>query len=131
MNATIKQLTLISDNRGYLTEVLKSGSEAIEQVHFSVSKPGVTRGNHYHKLRIEWMFVSSGIGKISLLENLSGEQQVLTVSGDIPMLVTIYPNITHTIVNCGTKPMHLFILTSKKHGNPDTDTFYPEKQKTP
>ena len=124
MKADLKKLKVIADNRGWLVEVFKSGPLVIEQVHFSVSKPGAVRGNHYHKKRIEWMFVTSGIGKITLEDNVSKEKSELLVSGDCPVLVKICPNVMHTIVNNGSVPMHLLILTSEKHEQPDTDTFY-------
>lgn len=123
MNVDIKKLEVIADNRGWLTEVLKSGP-AIEQVHFSVSKPGAVRGNHYHKSRIEWMFVTNGTGKISLEDNVTKEKSELTVSGDCPVLIKICPNVMHTIVNDGNGPMHLLILNSETHEQRETDTFY-------
>jgi dTDP-4-dehydrorhamnose 3,5-epimerase len=124
MKADVKKLEVIADNRGWLTQVLKSDPVAIEQVHFSVSNPGTVRGNHYHKNRIEWMFVTKGTGKIILEDNVTKEKSELSVSGECPALVKICPNIMHTIVNDGSGPMHLLILTSQKHGQPDTDTFY-------
>ncbi|MGE5533256.1 MAG: WxcM-like domain-containing protein [Bacillota bacterium] len=123
MNIEIIDLEVIRDNRGWLTEVLKSGPEAIEQVHFSVSEPGAIRGNHYHKRRVEWMFVSNGVGKIVLVDNHTKEKKELVVTGERPVLVKIQPNVIHTITNCANVPMHLFILTDKTHSAQDTDTF--------
>lgn len=124
LHLEVKELSVFSDNRGWLAELLKSDLEKIEQVHFSVSKPGVARGNHFHKKRLEWMFVSSGIAKLNLEDRQTKEKKELSLSGDHPVLVKIYPGITHTILNTGETPMHLFILTSEKHSTPDTDTFY-------
>jgi UDP-2-acetamido-2,6-beta-L-arabino-hexul-4-ose reductase len=124
MKVVIKKLDVIADNRGWLTEVLKSSPVAIEQVHFSVSNPGAVRGNHYHKSRIEWMFVTNGTGKITLEDNVTKEKSELSVSGECPVLIKICPNVMHTIVNDGSGPMHLLILTSETHGQRDTDTFY-------
>ena len=114
----------MTDNRGWLTEVLRSDSVIIEQVHFSVSNPGAVRGNHYHKSRIEWMFVTNGIGKITLEDIFTEEKSEFVVSGDDPVLIKIFPNVKHMIVNDGSATMHLLILTSEKHGQPDADTFY-------
>jgi UDP-2-acetamido-2,6-beta-L-arabino-hexul-4-ose reductase len=124
MNVDIKKLEIKADKRGWLTEVLKSGPVAIEQVHFSVSNPGAVRGNHYHKSRIEWMLVTNGTGKINLEDYVTKEKSELFVSGECPVLIKICPNIMHTISNNGREPMHLLILTSEKHEQPDTDTFY-------
>jgi UDP-2-acetamido-2,6-beta-L-arabino-hexul-4-ose reductase len=124
MNVDVKKLGVIADNRGWLTEVLKSGPVTIEQVHFSVSKPGAVRGKHYHKSRIEWMFVTNGTGKITLKDNMTKETSELIVSGDCPVLIKICQNVMHTIRNNGLVPMHLLILTNERHRQPDTDTFY-------
>jgi dTDP-4-dehydrorhamnose 3,5-epimerase len=125
MNVITKKLELIADHRGWLTEVLKSDpSVTIEQVHFSISNPGTIRGNHYHKRRVEWMFVTNGTGKITLEDNVTKEKSELAVSGECPVLIKICPNVMHTIVNDGSRPMHLLILTSEKHGQLDTDTFH-------
>jgi UDP-2-acetamido-2,6-beta-L-arabino-hexul-4-ose reductase len=125
MKKDVKKLELIADSRGWLTEVLKSGSETgIEQVHFSVTKPGAVRGKHYHKNRIEWMFVTNGTGKVTLEDNVTKEISELDVTGDCPVLIKICPNVTHTILNNGNLPMHLLVLTSAKHEQPDSDTFY-------
>src|SRR5665647_542031 len=80
MNVVVKKLSLIADDRGWLAEVLKNElSEPIGQIHFSLSKQGVVRGNHYHKHRIEWLFVTSGSGKIFLEENVTGEKSELSL----------------------------------------------------
>jgi UDP-2-acetamido-2,6-beta-L-arabino-hexul-4-ose reductase len=75
MNVEVKELPLISDDRGWLSEILKSGAtEPIRQIHFSYSKQGVARGNHYHKHRIEWLFITSGVGTIFLEDIETGEK---------------------------------------------------------
>jgi len=126
MNVELKELAVIADNRGWLTEILKNDpSHAIEQIHFSVSKPGAIRGNHYHKNRTEWLVVTRGIGKIFLEDNITKERSEQTLFADIPILIKISPNITHTIVNSGDVPMHLLIITNQKHDLKDTDT-YPQ-----
>jgi UDP-2-acetamido-2,6-beta-L-arabino-hexul-4-ose reductase len=124
MKVDTKKLEVIADNRGWLAEVLKSNPVSIEQVHFSVSNPGAVRGNHYHKSRIEWMFVTNGTGKTTLEDKVTKEKSELSVSGERPLLIKISPDVMHTIVNDGSRPMHLLILTSENHGQRDTDTFY-------
>ncbi len=124
MNVDIKKLPVTADNRGYIAEVLNSGfPETVENIHFCVSKPGAIRGNHYHKRKIEWMLVTCGTGKITLEDNTTKEKEEHTVSGEHPVLIKINPNITHAIVNCGTEPMHLFVMTNQKYNPQDTDTF--------
>jgi UDP-2-acetamido-2,6-beta-L-arabino-hexul-4-ose reductase len=124
MNVEVKKLAVIADNRGWLTELLKNEpSQTIEQIHFSVSKPGALRGNHYHKHRSEWLAVTSGVGKVFLEDNITKEKSEMMLSADCPALIKIYPNITHAIVNCGDALMHLLVITNQKHDSKDTDTY--------
>jgi hypothetical protein len=70
------------------------------------------------------MFVTNGTGKIILEDNVTKEKSELSVLGECPVLIKICPNVMHTIVNDGSGPMHLLILTIEKHGQRDTYTFY-------
>ena len=93
MKVEIKELSLLHDERGWLTEILASNddSERIKQVHFAISKPGAVRGNHYHKNRTEWLCVTSGTGRILLEDTATHERKELIVTGDSPVLVKIFP----------------------------------------
>lgn len=115
---------MISDSRGWIAEVIKSEkSEDITQIHFSVSVPGAVRGNHFHKSHTEWLLVTGGTATISLLDNMSGEKKELAVEADIPTLVKILPNVTHSVVNSGNQPMHLLVVTNQKTNSQDPDTY--------
>ena len=64
MQLEIKELTNVSDNRGWLTEILnnKNGQEInVKNIHYSHSLPGAIRGNHYHEHKTEWLCVTQGI----------------------------------------------------------------------
>lgn len=124
LSVEITKLEKISDSRGWIADVMKSGrSEDIKQIHFSISIPGAVRGNHFHKFRTEWLLVTSGNATISLLDNLSGEKKELPVSASIPTLVRIPPNVTHSIINSGNNPMHLLVVTNQKPNLQDPDTY--------
>jgi UDP-2-acetamido-2,6-beta-L-arabino-hexul-4-ose reductase len=124
MNIEVKQLPSITDERGWLAEILKSElKEPIGQIHFSVSKQGVARGNHYHKHRIEWLFVTNGTGTVFLEDNVTGEKSELMVSGSCPTLVKICPDVTHAIVNISQEPMCLLVISNEKHSVECPDTY--------
>jgi UDP-2-acetamido-2,6-beta-L-arabino-hexul-4-ose reductase len=100
MRNNLTKLPLFVDERGWLTEVMKSTStQPIEQIHFSVSKPGAVRGNHYHKQRVERLLLTSGTGKLVLEDNETKERSEATLSGESPVLVEIPPNVSHKIEN--------------------------------
>ncbi len=124
LHVEIRMLSTIKDDRGWFAEILKNDSpDHIGQIHFSVSKEGVTRGNHYHKNRIEWLLVTNGIGTIYLKDNFTGRRKELTLSEKEPVLVKIYPNVTHAIVNSGQKPMHLIVIANLPHSSENPDTY--------
>ena len=124
MKYEIKELSLFSDKRGWLIEIVNGVSpQKIEQIHYSYSNSGAVRGNHYHKHRAEWLCVTSGTGRIVLEDNFTKERKDLTVSGDSPVLVIIPPNITHAIENIADAPMHLLVIADEKRGSTDSDTY--------
>ncbi len=124
MNVEVVQLPMISDDRGWIAEILKSEPpQPIGQIHFSISKPGVARGNHYHKRRVEWLFVTSGCGTVFLEDNATGEKREVAVSGSCPVLVKIYPNVSHAIVNLGSEPMHLIVIANEQYTEECPDTY--------
>jgi UDP-2-acetamido-2,6-beta-L-arabino-hexul-4-ose reductase len=132
MNVEVKPLPLISDERGWLAEILKNeAQEPIGQLHFSVSKQGVARGNHYHHQRIEWLLVTSGKGTIYTEDNKTGEKSKIEVNGANLTLVKIPPEISHVIVNHEKEPMYLLVIASTKHTPENPDTYrkeiYPPK----
>jgi dTDP-4-dehydrorhamnose 3,5-epimerase-like enzyme len=120
----IKKLSMFSDKRGQLIEILNGvPPKKIEQIHYSCSNSGAVRGNHYHKRGVEWLCVTSGTGRIVLEDNFTKERKELTVSGDSPVLVEIPPNITHAIENLGDASMHLLVIADKKRSSTDFDTY--------
>ena len=124
MQLEIKELAMFSDKRGWLTEILNDKpDQTIENIHYSYSKPGAVRGNHYHKHSTEWLCVTCGSGRIVLEDNATKEKKELVVSGDSPVLVKIPPKITHSIENCASVPMHLLMIMNEKHSSTYTDTY--------
>jgi UDP-2-acetamido-2,6-beta-L-arabino-hexul-4-ose reductase len=124
MNVEVRELSLIADERGWLAEILNSEAPiTIGQIHFSVSKIGAVRGNHYHSHKTEWLFITSGTGKAFFEDNATKEKRELTASGNHPVLIKISPNTTHAIVNSGNEPMHLIAIQSEKYTSESPDTY--------
>jgi UDP-2-acetamido-2,6-beta-L-arabino-hexul-4-ose reductase len=121
----INELSMFSDKRGWLIEILNGmSSQRIEQIHYSCSNSGAVRGNHYHKHRVEWLCVTSGTGRIVLEDNFTKERKELKVSGDSPVLIKIPPNIAHAIENIADAPMHLLVMADEKRSSTDSDTYH-------
>ena len=85
------------DDRGSFTELLRS--EKCGQVSFNISKPGITKGQHWHHSKWEFFMVVSGHGLIQ--ERKIGTDEVIEfeVSGDRIEAVHMLPGYTHNIIN--------------------------------
>lgn len=88
------------DNRGSLAELLKSGP--FGQIFISRTKPGITRGNHYHHTKTEKFMVVQGQAVIRFRSITGGEILEYPVSGEEYRVVDIPPGYTHSIENVGT-----------------------------
>ncbi len=98
-------LTMHCDNRGSFTEVLHSAERG--QVSVNVSKPGITKGQHWHHTKHEKFLVVSGKGEINfrMADNPNAPIISYKVSGEKLEIVRIPPGYTHNIVNVGDTDM--------------------------
>ena len=121
----IKELSKFSDKRGWLTEILNDkNGQKIGNIHYSYSKPGAVRGNHYHKRKTEWICVTFGRGRIVLEDNLTKERKELAMTGESPILIKIPPKIAHAIGNVDpSTPMHLLVIVNEETSSTDSDTY--------
>lgn len=85
------------DDRGSFTELLKS--DKVGQVSINISKPGITKGEHWHNTKWEFFIVVSGHGLIQ--ERKIGTDEVIEfeVSGDKIEAIHMLPGYTHNIIN--------------------------------
>lgn len=93
------QLKKNEDNRGWLAEFIKS--ESFGQIFVSTTKPGITRGDHWHHTKVEKFFVLSGKAEISFRHMITDEIIRYTVEGNTPTVVDIPVGYTHKITNIG------------------------------
>ncbi len=113
-------LDVKSDDRGSLAEFLKSPH--FGQIFVSRTKPGITRGNHYHHTKAEKFMVVEGEGIIRLRQ-IHGDSVVeFRVRGDEYRVVDIPPGYTHSIENVGKDEMVTLFWSSEVFdpGAPDT-----------
>lgn len=97
------ELKLHSDDRGSLTEMVKSNNGG--QTFFSTTKPGVTRGNHFHYHKVERFLVVKGKARISLRKVLTDQILDFDVSGDVPQFIDMPTLHTHSITNTGDEEL--------------------------
>ena len=92
-------MELKKDNRGDLFEWIKS--EDFGQIFVSTTKPGITRGNHYHHTKTEKFLVIRGEAEISFRQIDSDQVITYMVNGSEPTVVDIPTGYTHNITNTG------------------------------
>lgn len=112
------------DNRGSFTEILRTADRG--QVSVNISKPGITKGQHWHHTKNEKFLVVSGKGVIRFRK--IGEEKVYEyfVSGDKLEVVDIPTGYTHNIENLGDTDL-VTVMWCNECFNPDKpDTFFEE-----
>jgi len=110
-----------SDNRGTLFEVIKQVGAG--QVFFSTTKPGVTRGNHYHTRKIEKFCVVQGEAVIRMRRIGTSEVLEFPVSGSAPAAVEMPVFYAHHIENTGDGELVTLFWTNEVFNPADPDTF--------
>lgn len=118
----IYSLTKQTDERGYLFELLKSKS--FGQIFISKTKPGITRGNHFHHLKNEKFCVIEGQAIIKLRHLLTNETREYTVDGKIPQVVNILPGYTHSITNTGSNELITLFWANESFDKEQPDTYF-------
>lgn len=112
------------DNRGSFTEFIKTPDRG--QVSVNISKPGITKGNHWHHSKNEKFLVVSGQGVIRFRRIDSKEVIEYHVSGDKMEVVDIPTGYTHNITNTGVTDM-VTVMWANEPFDPDKpDTYFLE-----
>ena len=116
-------LKMNTDPRGSFTELLRSGK--CGQVSVNISKPGITKGQHWHNTKWEFFIVVSGHGLIQ--QRKIGTDEVLNfeVSGDKIEAVHMLPGYTHNIINLSETENLVTVMWANEQFDPaHPDTFF-------
>lgn len=111
------------DDRGSFTELLKSKN--VGQVSINISKPGITKGQHWHNSKWEFFIVVAGHGLIQ--ERKIGTDEVIEfeVSGDKIEAVHMLPGYTHNIINLSqTENLVTVMWANEEFEANKPDTFF-------
>lgn len=111
------------DYRGSFIEIIKTKS--CGQFSINISKPGITRGQHWHNSKWEIFAVVSGHGLIQ--ERKEGEEEVISfeVTGDDIKAIQMLPGYTHNIINLSdTDPLVTFMWANEQFDPNKPDTFF-------
>ena len=114
-------LKMNADSRGSFTELVRTGDRG--QVSVNISRPGVTKGEHWHNSKWELFIVAAGHGLIRERNIHTGETVEFAVSADKLEAVYMIPGWTHSIVNLSETENLVTIMISNEifqREKPDT-----------
>lgn len=118
-------LKMNEDNRGSFTEIVKSLDRG--QVSINISKPGITKGQHWHNTKNEKFLVVAGEGIIQLRKIGTDEVVEYKVSGKEMTVVDMIPGYTHNIINTSETENLVTVMWCNECFNPEKpDTYFEE-----
>ena len=131
---SIKRIKIIDlvkkeDDRGYFYELIQAkyvgDIESFGLVYISQAKyPGVVKGNHYHKRKIEWFCVIKGTAELYLKDKKSKEEMTIIMGEDNMKMVKVEPYIIHAFKSVGAGEMILLAYISEPFIAEDSDTYF-------
>lgn len=117
------ELKMNVDTRGSFTELVHTMD--CGQVSINISKPGITKGNHWHNSKWEYFIVVSGHALIQERNINTNELIEFEVSGEKIEVVTMIPGWTHNIINLSDTKDLVTVMTCNEIFNPNhPDTFF-------
>jgi UDP-2-acetamido-2,6-beta-L-arabino-hexul-4-ose reductase len=115
-------LKMNRDDRGSFTELLKTADHG--QFSVNISKPGITKGQHWHNSKWEFFIVVSGHGLIQERKIGSDEVIAFEVSGDKIQAIHMIPGWTHNIINLSDTENLVTVMWANESFDPNhPDTF--------
>lgn len=118
-------LKMNEDNRGSFTEIVKSIDRG--QVSINISKPGITKGQHWHNTKNEKFLVVAGEGIIQLRKIGTDEIVEYIVNGKEMTVVDMIPGYTHNIINTSETENLVTVMWCNECFNPEKpDTYFEE-----
>ena len=113
------------DNRGSFTEIIRTPDRG--QFSVNISKPGITKGQHWHHTKNEKFVVVSGHGLIQLRKIGTDEVLNFEVSGDKIEVVEMLPGYTHNIINLSETEDLVTFMWANEAFDPNRPDTYAEK----
>ena len=111
------------DERGSFTELLKTADHG--QFSINISKPGITKGQHWHNSKWEFFIVVAGQGLIQERKIGTDEVMEFEVSGDRVQAVHMLPGYTHNIINLSDTENLVTVMWANEVFDPEyPDTFF-------
>jgi len=130
----LKRLTVHSDDRGILIEVLRAGDPGfapVKQTTYTEAYPGVIKAFHWHRRQVDIWFFTSGMAQVVLFdlrpESPTHRQTDVVIMGErVPALLTIPAGVAHGYRVLGGRPAGLLYHTSEVY-----DPESPDEERIP
>lgn len=117
-------LRMNQDSRGSFTEFLRSKEKG--QISINITKPGITKGNHWHHTKVEKFLVVKGMALIRLRHMITGKIIECAVSDAELEVVDIPAGYTHNITNTGHEDLVTVMWANEVFDCENPDTYYEE-----
>lgn len=117
-----RHFTKHSDNRGHFVELMRAGISG--QTSFSTTRPGITRGEHFHTRKIERFAVIQGKARIQLRRIGTDEVLNFELEGENPSYVDMPIWYTHNIKNTGPEELVTVFWINEPYNPEDPDTWF-------
>ena len=112
------------DDRGIFVEMIKTKNSG--QFSYFTSKPGITRGEHYHHIKTEKFMIVNGIAKFSFRNIATNEKYDITFEGSDSQIIQTPPGWTHKITNIGKEDLIAIVWANENFDKEKPDTI-PQK----
>ena len=113
-----------ADDRGWLVETVKVGSGG--QCFVSTTKPGISRGNHFHRRKVERFFVLQGKASIEIRKLFTNEIIRYELNGETTSYVDMPTLHTHKITNVGDDELITLFWTDEFYDPDNPDTYHED-----
>jgi UDP-2-acetamido-2,6-beta-L-arabino-hexul-4-ose reductase len=117
-------LRLNTDDRGSFIETIRLNSGG--QVSFSTTKPGITRGNHFHTRKAERFAVIKGNARIEIRRIGTNNKLTFELDGSSPSFVDMPLWFTHNITNIGKEELYTIFWVNEFFDPADPDTYFEQ-----
>jgi UDP-2-acetamido-2,6-beta-L-arabino-hexul-4-ose reductase len=111
-----------TDTRGDFVEIMKLNTSG--QVSYSTTKPGITRGNHFHIRKVERFAVIKGNAIIKLRRTGTDQIHEFFINGENPGFIDMPVWFTHNITNIGNDELITLFWINEQFDSQDPDTYY-------
>lgn len=117
------------DSRGMLLKIfrhsqLREGN--VGEIYVLYTNPGCIRGNHYHKLTLEYFAVLSGAASIALKNIDTGDLEMMELTAWDNRILKVPPGIAHALKNETELPLIILAVSTREYDEHDPDTYMAE-----